>query len=81
MEHKDYKAMIAMQETQRDNAWRFVLQAMLASGNTWQSLPESVKRTTGLHMSIGVCSGMLVTRVGANGSQDFVNRMNSKRSI
>ena len=80
MNKQTYHTMIESQEAQRNNAYIFLMRAMLSSGSKWEPLPQGIKSTLGLHSAIGVCSGMLITRTGANGSNDFINRLNNKSS-
>ena len=77
MDKRQYNTMIDQQDATRNNAWRFIFDNWHTS--TWQALPQGIKLTLGLHSAIGLCSGMLVTRTGANGSQEFINRLNSKK--
>ena len=76
MDKSQYNLMQSSIETQHNNAWKFILDSWNTS--TWKALPQGIKLTLGLHSAIGVCSGMLITRTGANGSNDFINRLNSK---
>jgi len=78
MNKSQFNAMTDMQDTQRSNAWSFIFSNWHCT--QWSSLPQGIKLTLGLHSAIGICSGMLVTRTGANGSQEFINRLNSKSS-
>jgi hypothetical protein len=77
MERAQYTAMTQSQETQRSNAWAFIFQNWHAL--QWVPIPTGIKLTLGLHSSLGMCSGMLVTRTGAAGLNDFILRMNAKR--
>lgn len=72
-------SLTTAQDAQRDDAWRTVLNAMLSSGLTWAALPAEAKRVLGIHQSLGVCSGMLVTRVGASGLNEFIHRLNRRQ--
>ena len=78
MEHNKYRAMTQAQDTQRQNAWAFIFQSWQCS--EWKALPREVKSVLALPDSIGVCSGQLVTRTGAHGMIEFINRMN-RRSV
>jgi len=78
MNKQQYSTMQVSIETQHNNAWKFIFESWNCV--EWKPLPQSVKLTLNLHSAIGVCSGMLVTRTGANGSQEFINRLNSKSS-
>ena len=78
MQHSQYKAMVHAQDTQHANAWAFIFNAWNCT--EWRSLPQETKRILGLHESIGVCSGMLVTRAGAKGLNEFIIRMNRSRT-
>lgn len=78
MDKRQFNAMTDMQDAQRNNAWRFIFDNWHTT--IWISLPQGIKNTLALHPAIGLCSGMLVTRTGANGSQEFINRLNSKSS-
>lgn len=77
MQHSQYKAMISAQDTQRQNAWAFILEAWHC--NEWRPLPQNIKAILALPESIGVCSGQLVTRTGALGMIEFINRMNNRK--
>lgn len=77
MDKSKYNQMIHAQE-QHANAWRFIFDAW--NCNEWKSLPQQIKHTLGLHESIGVCSGVLVTRAGAKGLNEFIVRMNRSRT-
>ena len=78
MDKSHYNHMQSSIETQHNNAWKFILDNW--NTPTWKALPQGIKLTLGLHSAIGVCSGMLITRTGASGSQDFISRLNSKSS-
>ena len=78
MDKSQYHTMVNAQDAQHNNAWKFILDNW--NTPTWKALPQGIKLTLGLHSAIGVCSGMLITRTGANGSNDFINRLNSKSS-
>jgi len=77
MQHADYKAMIHQQEQTRDNAWRFVLQNMGSA--IWMPIPKEICLILGFHHSLGMLGGMLVTRAGAQGVSEFIQRMNRAR--
>lgn len=79
MEHAQYKAMIHAQDVQRQNAWAFIFNKWNCS--EWIPLPREIKAILALPDSIGVCSNQLVTRTGAKGMIDFINRMNNRRNI
>jgi len=58
-------------------AWRYIFDRW--NCNRWQSLPDDVKTALGLHCKIGVCHGSLVTRTGASGMDEFIQRVNSRK--
>lgn len=77
MEHSKYNQMIHEQEQRRSNAWRFIFDAWTCA--EWRPLPREIKILLALPESIGVCSGQLVTRTGALGMIEFINRMNNRK--
>ena len=48
-------------------------------GNDWQPIPIEVQKVLNLDSRLGMCHFSLVTRTGANGMNEFIERMNSKR--
>ena len=77
MDKSQYNTMQASIETQHNNAWKFIFDSWHC--NDWRPIPQNIKLTLSLHNQIGMCNGMLVTRTGASGSQEFINRLNSKK--
>ena len=77
MRHNDYKAMIHAQEQTYLNAYAYIFQNWACS--TWQAIPQGIKLTLVLHGSLGMCNGQLVTRAGAQGMSEFIQRMNRIR--
>lgn len=77
MDRTRYHEMTSAQDTQRQNAWAFIL----GSWHTpeWKPIPQGTKNILGLHSSIGMYSGMLCTKASADGASDFIRRINSRK--
>jgi hypothetical protein len=56
------------------SAWQEIFK--LSYGNTWQAIPQNVKREIGLDSRLGICGGIICTQVSAKGASDFINRLN-----
>lgn len=49
----------------------------LSYGNTWQPIPEYIKRELGLDSRLGIMGGVLCTAHTAGYVNDFITRLNS----
>lgn len=72
-----YSQMIHSQETQHANAWAFIV----SSWHTpeWKAIPQGIRNTLNLPVSVGMFSGMLVSKVAADGAMEFVQRLNNRK--
>lgn len=68
--------MTAENESTWNSAWQYIFSNWGCV--EWRPLPSTIKKTLGLHNSIGLCSSMLITRTGASGLNEFISRINSK---
>jgi len=46
--------------------------------NSWTSIPEEIQSVLKFDTRLGMFNGMLVTKAGASGIEEFVKRMNSR---
>lgn len=58
------------------DAWQYIVSNWYTSH--WIPVPDAVKSALGLDTRLGLYSGMLVSRAGAQGITEFVSRINSK---
>ena len=58
-------------------AWNEIFQVW--GGNDWKPIPTEIQKILNLDSRLGMCHFSLVTRTGANGMNEFIERMNSKR--
>lgn len=58
-------------------AWQYLVNNW--NVKTWTPIPENVKQTLKLDSRVGMFSGMLISQSAANGSQEFINRLNNKK--
>jgi len=72
-----YSQMIHAQENAHSNAWAYILQSWHTP--TWKSIPQNVRLTLGLSVSLGMYNGMLVTQAGAQGITLCIANMNRPR--
>ena len=57
-------------------AWNWITSRWCCS--IWTPIDPLVRTTLRLPMLLGMAHGQLVSRVGANGSQCFIQRLNNK---
>ena len=58
-------------------AWQEIFHSW--GGNEWKPIPIEVQKVLNLDYRLGMCHFSLVTRTGANGMNEFIERMNAKR--
>jgi len=58
------------------DAWQYIINHWNCVN--WQALPLQVTKALGLDSRLGICGGMLVTRIGNNGIVQTVKAMNEK---
>jgi len=49
--------------------------------SVWQPIPGYIQFTLKLDSRMGMCHGQLVSKVGAQGIDEFVHRMNMPRTV
>jgi len=59
------------------SAWEYITQNWGCPN--WTAIPSWVRAELNLPPALGMCSGMLVTRVGASGLTEFINKLNRRR--
>ena len=59
------------------SAWEYIT-CNWGSPN-WTAIPAWVRAELNLHPALGMCGGMLITRVGAGGLTEFINKLNRAR--
>jgi hypothetical protein len=59
------------------DAWQFIINNW--NCKEWTPIPQNVKDTLHLDSRLGFCGGMLVSKQGSQGMQEFIDRMNSKK--
>jgi len=57
-------------------AWEWITQRW--GSTTWVPIDPAVRKILCLPDSLGLAHGMLITRTGANGSQEFIKRLNAR---
>jgi len=57
-------------------AWQWITSRWCAT--TWTPIDPDVRTILRLPALLGMAHGMLVTRAGANGSQEFIKRINTR---
>jgi hypothetical protein len=57
------------------DAWKQIFS--LSSGNKWNRIPDDLKKIVGLDSRVGIFGGMLCTQNAANGTIQFLNRLNA----
>jgi hypothetical protein len=58
-------------------AWKFIIDNL--SSAKWIPIPEEVKGVLHLDSRVGLYNGMLVSKQGSQGMEEFIKRMNSKK--
>lgn len=49
----------------------------LSYGNTWQPIPEHLKKSLGLDSRLGIMGGIICTSHSGKYAQEFINRLNA----
>ena len=58
------------------DAWRYVTDNW--NTPTWKEIREDIKTVLGLDSRVGMCNGMLVSRTGSRGMDEFIKRLNGR---
>lgn len=58
-------------------AWQEIFHSW--GGKDWKPIPENIRVILNLDSRLGMCHFSLVTRTGANGMNEFIERLNSKK--
>lgn len=48
----------------------------LSYGNTWQPIPDNIKRQLNLNSRLGIMGGIICTSHSGKYAQEFINRLN-----
>ena len=58
------------------SAWKYIFAHWHSS--VWIPIPDFVRAKIKFHPQLGMCGGNLVTKIGANGMQSYINRQNNR---
>jgi hypothetical protein len=77
MDRTKYNQMVHAQDAQHSNAWNFIITSWHT--NEWRAIPQNIRNILGLPASLGMYSGMLISKPAADGAREFIQRMNNRK--
>lgn len=77
MQKSAYNQMIHAQDAQHTNAWNFITSAWHTA--EWRPIPQNIRNTLNLPASLGMFSGMLISKPAADGAREFIQRLNTRK--
>lgn len=78
MERDKYHQMIHAQESAHQNAWNFITTSWHTT--EWKPIPQGIRNTLCLPASLGMYSGMLISKPAADGAREFIQRLNNRKA-